>query len=72
MVAHMSATTPPAPGKPDPDELVEQLDYLTADVNRIERTLRHIRVATIITAIASALTILVFAFWFLLLLVGVA
>ncbi|HYV15531.1 MAG TPA: hypothetical protein VE972_05895 [Conexibacter sp.] len=68
----MSATTSQTPGKPDIDELVQQLDFLTADVNRIERTLRHIRVATIITAIASALTILAFLFWFLLALVGLS
>lgn len=56
----MSATTSTKPERLDLDEVVQQLDYLTADVNRIGGTLDRIRLATTITAIASAITILGF------------
>ncbi len=70
MVGRMSTTAPHASEKPDLNELVEQIDYLTSDIGRIDRTLRHIRIATIITAIAAMLPILAFSVWFLLALVN--
>lgn len=66
----MSATTPTTPERPDYDELIEQLDFLTSDVNRIGRTLDRIRLATTITAVASAITILGFVLAIVLGLVG--
>lgn len=70
MVGCMSATAHHPPEKPDLDEVVQQIDFLTTDLGRIDRTLRHIRVATMIIAIPAALTILAFLLWFLFLLVG--
>lgn len=66
----MSTTIPTKPEPADLDEIVQQLDYLTADVNRIGRTLDRIRLATTITAIASALAILYFVLAILLGIVG--
>ena len=66
----MNSSTPTTSERPDLDEIVQQLDYLTADVNRIGRTLGRISRATTITAIASAITILGFALAIVLGLVG--
>jgi hypothetical protein len=34
----MSATTPATPDRRDLDEIVQQIDYLTSDLDRIGRT----------------------------------
>lgn len=67
----MSATMPPTPRSPDLDEVVEQIDFLTSDVDRMGRMLRDIRAATIITAVASAFTILGFLLSIAFVVVGV-
>lgn len=67
----MNATTSPAaPDRADLDEVVQQLDHITADVGHMSRTLDRIRLLTTIIAIAAGIIILGFVIGFVVGFVG--